>query len=192
MDPILADLLKATILATVPLVAVFITWRLTMRSQERQRKRETVAGWHRLLIEVTQCQERLRGVATNQVKSPLYRLPTDTYRLHFHGLMVASELAPADIDTFQRYYQFVDQVNDGLDLAALALQAHDDPALTKQYERNRQKAAKVVEKEGKPRSPYDDVRGAIFAQLQLLGDGRYVEWLKTQEAPRIRDVAEES
>ena len=68
-----AELLK-TLVAPI---AILITWWLTKRTQDQQKHRETIAAWHQLLIEIMQCQERMRGIAISEVKAPLYRLPTD-------------------------------------------------------------------------------------------------------------------
>ena len=139
-----AELLKTL----VSPIAIFITWWLTKRTQDQQKHRETIAAWHQLLIEIMQCQERMRGIAISEVKAPLYRFPTDAYKLQFPRLMIASNMDPSEIDTFQRYYQFVDQLNQGLDLAAAAAQTHDDTALKKHFDRNRKKAKQLVDEEG--------------------------------------------
>jgi hypothetical protein len=92
-----AELLK-TLVAPI---AIFITWWLTKRTQDQQKHRETIAAWHQLLIEIMQCQERTRSIAISEVKAPLYRLPTDAYRLQFPRLMIASNMDPEEIDAFQ-------------------------------------------------------------------------------------------
>jgi hypothetical protein len=171
-----AELLKTLVTP----IAIFITWWLTKRTQDQQKHRETIAAWHQLLIEIMQCQERMRGIAISEVKAPLYRLPTDAYKLQFPRLMIASNMDPEEIDAFQRYYQLVDQLNQGLDLAAAAAQMHD-AALQKHFVRNRTKAKQVVGEEGTQDSLYDKARAAVFAQLQWLGDKRYVEWIKKKQ-----------
>jgi hypothetical protein len=180
-----AELLK-TLVAPI---AILITWWLTKRTQDQQKHRETIAAWHQLLIEIMQCQERMRGIAISEVKAPLYRLPTDAYKLQFPTLMIVSNMDPEKIDTFQRYYQFVDQLNQGLDLAAAAAQTHDDNALKKHFDRNRTKAKQLVDEEGTQGSLYDRARAAVFAQLERLGDKRYVEWIKKKQ--RVGEKIEE-
>ena len=110
-------------------------------------------------------------------------------KLQFPTLMIVSNMDPEKIDTFQRYYQFVDQLNQGLDLAAAAAQTHDDNALKKHFDRNRTKAKQLVDEEGTQGSLYDRARAAVFAQLERLGDKRYVEWIKKKQ--RVGEKIEE-
>jgi hypothetical protein len=103
--------------------------------------------------------------------------------------MIASNMDPEEIDAFQCYYQFVDQLNQGLDLAAAAAQTHDDAALKKHFDRNRKKAKQLVDEEGTQGSLYDRARATVFAQLERLGDKRYVEWIKKKQ--RVGEKIEE-
>jgi hypothetical protein len=104
--------------------------------------------------------------------------------------MTLTNMDPEEIDAFQRYYQFVDQLNQGLDLAAAAAaQTHDDDALKKHFDRNRKKAKQFVDEEGTQGSLYDRARAAVFAQLERLGDKRYVEWIKKKQ--RVGEKIEE-
>jgi ClpP class serine protease len=103
--------------------------------------------------------------------------------------MIVSNMDPEEIDAFQRYYQFIDQLNQGLDLAAEAAQTHDAAALKKHFDRNRTKAKQLVDEEGTQASLYDRARAAVFAQLERLGDKRYVEWIKKKQ--RVGEKIEE-
>ena len=67
---------------------------------------------------------------------------------------------------------------------------HDAVALKKHFDRNRTKAKQLVDEEGTQGGLYDRARAAVFAQLERLGDKRYVEWIKKKQ--RVGEKVEET
>ncbi|MDQ3831011.1 MAG: hypothetical protein M3361_17280 [Candidatus Tectomicrobia bacterium] len=78
------------------------------------------------------------------------------------GQVQASPVSPGELDEIYTpnifELVFVDQLNQGLDLAAAAAQTHNAAALKKHFDRNRKKAKQLVDEEGTQGSLYDRAR----------------------------------
>lgn len=110
--------------------------------------------------ELNECQRQIRGLAQSSVLSPLSRLPRTAYDTHWHAAVMAGDFTREDVKVLAAYYNFVDQINRGLDQAHDAKTRGNQKHLVQEAARVAMKANKVASKEGG--NPEEDLFQAVL------------------------------
>jgi hypothetical protein len=79
------------------------------------------------------------------VQSPLYRLPLVAYEVSFPVLLSEGALSEEELLSVGRFYGQAQDINRGLDNAAVMLQSNDTAGLGREFGRNLLKARRLIE-----------------------------------------------
>ena len=115
------------------------------------RKQRLKTHWCALRAEMTLCKEKAETLLSDNVMSPLYRLPVIAYQVSFPVLLSDGAIAEEEVLTLGKFFEQVQDINRGLDNAAQAKMSNDSHNLKTEYDRNILKAGSLV-KEHKGKS----------------------------------------
>lgn len=116
--------------------------------RNRQKLRRVNGNLNALLAEINYCGEMAEGFLNDIVKSPLYRLPHIVYENALPELVSEGAISPEQVSRWLKFYQVVETLNRGFDLAAECRNRNDVAALNQEHDRNRLKARKLAKPGG--------------------------------------------
>jgi hypothetical protein len=108
------------------------------------RKRRLKTHWCALRAEMILCKEKADMLLSNNVMSPLYRLPITAYQVSYPVLLADEAMAETEVLTLGRFFEQVQEINRGLDNAEQAKMSNDIKNLETEYGRNLLKAKSLV------------------------------------------------
>ena len=122
-------------------VGVLLGFGLSQAKDWWTRRRKHAAYWRAIDAEVQFARGRAESVLNDRVGAPLYRLPRTAFNSCYPELLADGAISAAQGTALMAFFNEVDSLNRGLDLAA---QASDATRLQEEYGRNRLKAERLI------------------------------------------------
>ena len=128
------------------------------------RRRRRKAHWSALGAELEFCRHHAEVYSRDYIAAPLYRLPTVAYRHSLPALLAEGAVNEGDLDPLMVYFNEVETLNRGLDLAQSA-RDKDDETLQAEVKRNRLKAERLRSSSDAGTNYYAEARAAVDRNL---------------------------
>lgn len=116
--------------------------------KNRQKLKRINGNLDALRAEITYCGEIAKGFLDDTVQAPLYRLPHIAYGSALPVLNSEGAVGKDQVSAWLVFYQIVETLNRGLDLADERRIKENNDALAGEYGRNRAKAEKISYPDG--------------------------------------------
>ena len=137
------------------LVGVFLGYLLASLTSWDDRRRKIKTHWRALRAEMRHCYSQANVLLADGIQAPLYRLPTSAYHASYPVLLAEGSVTESEIAALSEYFSLVEEINRGLDNAAIADQQGPSQKLQREADRNRLKARHLVTKENDNSSKYE-------------------------------------
>ena len=118
------------------------------------RKRRLKTHWCALRAEIIECNAKAGTLLTDNIKSPLYRLPVTTFHVSFPALLADGGVNESEVSAIGRFFSMAEEINRGLDNAAEMLKSSDIESLDREFNRNCLKSKKLTEQNENSESLY--------------------------------------
>jgi len=129
------------------------------------RKRRLKGHFRAIRVELDLCKERAETFLTDQIQSPLYRMPLRAYEVGAPILLTENVLSEAEHKNLAKFYAQAEDINRGLDYAASAL---DDPdRLRLEVSRLVLKTTRLVHSSDRETSLYDDAKKLVDHKISI-------------------------
>jgi hypothetical protein len=130
-----------------------------------QRKRRLKTHWCALRAEIGQCEEQANTLLTDDVESPLYRLPLIAYQTSYPILLADGAVSEEEVRMLGRFFGLVQDINRGLDNAAdIHMSGESTNKLRSEFNRNRLKAEHLIRTKDGP-SLAEQARSIVDAKV---------------------------
>jgi hypothetical protein len=153
----------------IGLLGVALGWWLAERTRISGERQARLARLHALRAEIEHCGELLKTFLKDEVKAPLYRLPTWAGDHALGPIATDGSLGEGQVRALLRYYTNIAEINRGLDRAGEAHSSGDTVKLDEEYGRLRGlkiPALISMERDGQPplqESVERAIKGALEA-----------------------------
>lgn len=146
---------------------ILFGWFLGCLTVWLDRKRRLRAHWFALRAEMTLCHDRASTLLKDDIRSPLYRLPSSAYECSLPALLSEGAVSESDLLTLGRFFCQVQDINRGMDNAAAFLGANDAAGLDREYDRNVKKARALVAVTEDAESLHTEAKQVVDAKIRL-------------------------
>lgn len=130
----------------VSLLSLLVGFVLAFVPRWFDRRRKLLGYWKVLREEIECCHEGALGLQKAGALSPLGRLPTVIYDEVLKHIVAEGDIEPVEARILMRYYSFVQQVNDSLNIQAAAVEreGRDSPRAREEFGRMLLKTARFA------------------------------------------------
>lgn len=129
------------------LIGVGVGFLLSYGTSYLDRRRRCSSLLESLILEMERCCDRALWVIGGAVQAPLYRLPTEAYKVAFPYLLAEAALGNS-VELVSQFFDSVGELNRGLESAHESRLHGSSENLQKDHERNKLKASNLVEPQG--------------------------------------------
>jgi len=115
-------------------IGVLFGFILSIARDWWQRRRKQAAAWAAIAAECDYCRQLAERYLQNELRAPLYRLPTTAHSNALPILLADGALVRAEVSALIQFVAEVDEMNRGLDRCA---SASSEPAQIAEFERSK-------------------------------------------------------
>ena len=127
------------------------------------RKRRLKGHFYAIRAELELCRERAESFLKDGMASPLYRMPLTAYQVSVPILLSENTLSEEESIALARFYCQAEDINRGLDNAAVLLR--DEDALQKEFSRLTLKTRTMIGPTEEPKTLFDVAKGLVDIKI---------------------------
>jgi hypothetical protein len=116
-----------------------------------------------------QCKDKLEALLTDNVASPVYRLPISAYETSYSVLLGDGAVSEDEVLMLGEFFGIIQDINRGLDNAAAMHMsgASVENKIESEHQRNRTKAAELIKMKDQEPSIYEKAKDIVDGKISL-------------------------